>query len=278
MEYDFLHSLSPKIMDIVQRDGPFWHQSHYRLFRERTRMHILGIVISGEGILRLGDRAEQVMRQGAIFQIWPGLKMEMTTSPSNPLCFVSIHYQYGLLQWDGINAKWLKADGPLPLGDFLPEFGTQSMMEKFKHLFGIWGQKEAGFEWEARVEFLCAIREIASALARRREVEEAGTAAIVREAIAYMKAGYQDDLTRDFMARRASLSPSYFSSIFKKHTGYSPIQYLTRIRIDKAKQLLKESRLPIKQVAEEVGFVDSFYFTRLFTRETGLTPSHYRHA
>lgn len=278
MDYDFFNSLSPKMLDVVKRDPVFWQSSNYRIVREKTLMHIFGFVVEGEGSIRLEGHAQQELRQGTVFQVWPGNHMEIITSPEKPLCFYSVHYQYGLLQWDGIKAYWQVAEGPLPMGNVLPGIGNQSMEDDFKQIFEIWHEKEAGFEWETRVGFLNLIKEVTAATARRRSAEESGAASLIREAIDFMKMRYEEDLTRETMAKRASLSPSYFSSLFKKHTGYSPIQYLTRIRLDKAKQLLKESRMPIKQVAEEVGFVDSFYFTRLFTRETGLTPSQYRHA
>ncbi|TBL78500.1 helix-turn-helix transcriptional regulator [Paenibacillus thalictri] len=278
MDYEFFKGFDPKIVDVVKRDLPFWHSSDFRLYRERTRLHILALVVAGEGTLRLGDNERQVLLPGTVFQVWPGNRMEILTSPEHPLCFYSIHYQYGLLHWSGNKAEWHGAEGPLPCGDYLPGLGTQTMDESFMQLHHIWHHKEVGYDWEARVGILSIIMHLTAAVARRRAVQEAGAAAMIVKAISHIKANYRENLTREMMAKHASHSPAYFSSLFKKHTGFSPIQYLTRIRLDKAKQLLRESQMPIKQVAEEVGFTDSFYFTRLFTQDTGLTPSHYRKA
>ncbi|MGG1515419.1 helix-turn-helix transcriptional regulator [Paenibacillus oryzisoli] len=276
MDYDFFNSFSPKILDVVERDLSFWQTWGYQLLRERTRMHIFALVVAGEGTITVGNGERQPLREGTLFQVWPGNRMDIVTSPEKTLCFYSVHYQYGRLQWDGIKADWQGAEGPLPIDHVLPGLGTRDLEERFERLLRCWIQKEAGFEWETRVDFLGLVQAAVAAAAGRRGAEEAGAAAIVREAIAYMKTNFREELTREMMAGHASLSPAYFSSLFKKHTGYSPIQYLTRIRIDHAKQLLRESSLPIRQVAEESGIPDSFYFTRIFSRETGLTPSHYR--
>jgi transcriptional regulator GlxA family with amidase domain len=98
----------------------------------------------------------------------------------------------------------------------------------------------------------------------------------VREAILFMNEHYMEPLTRDALAEHVSLSPGYFSVAFKQVTGQSPIQYLSRIRMDRAKSLLKMSKLPVSQVAIEVGITDPFYFSRIFTSYVGMPPRDFR--
>lgn len=69
----------------------------------------------------------------------------------------------------------------------------------------------------------------------------------------------------------------YLSKILKKYTGETPLKYLTKIRINKAKQLLvNKPELEIKKIAELVGYKDAFYFSRLFKSNVGMYPSDYR--
>ncbi|MDO5406896.1 MAG: AraC family transcriptional regulator [Eubacteriales bacterium] len=77
------------------------------------------------------------------------------------------------------------------------------------------------------------------------------------------------------MAEFCDFSPSYFSHMFKKRTGISPIQFLNDLRIQKAKELLSSGCMNISTVAALVGFEDALYFSRVFRRETGTSPTRF---
>lgn len=277
MDYDLLNGFSPKLLDVVVRDAPYWHRYECENLRESTRLHVLAYVYAGSGSLRLGDRQWE-LKPGMVFQVWPGERMLIHTKWNEPVCFYSVHYLYGVLHWEGCTAEWRESSGPLPLGVVLPDVGGPDAREAFERLYRIWQDKDGGSEWEARIEFLSTVRLVAAGGRRKRSADEAAGAAAIREAISYMKAHYRKELSRNAIAQEVSLSPAYFSSLFKSHTGYTPIQYIHRLRLDRAKRLLREGEMPIWRVAEEVGFADSFYFTRLFTKETGMSPRDYRHA
>lgn len=82
------------------------------------------------------------------------------------------------------------------------------------------------------------------------------------------------DLSR--LAREVQLSDSHFSRSFKKSTGLSPSQYLTRLRIDRARRLLRETEMPIVEVGLEVGYASPSHFAQVFRKEVGVLPSDYR--
>lgn len=83
-------------------------------------------------------------------------------------------------------------------------------------------------------------------------------------------------LQRDDLAALVHVSPGYLSRIFKKEEGISLGDYITRIRIQMAKQLLRKTNLPISSIAERVGIAYSSYFTKVFKDNTGMTPQEYR--
>ncbi|MDF2963556.1 MAG: DNA-binding response regulator [Paenibacillus sp.] len=87
---------------------------------------------------------------------------------------------------------------------------------------------------------------------------------------------YQQDLSLSRIAKDANYNLSYMSRLFKSETGTSYLKYLTDIRMQKARQLLRETSLSIGQVAKEVGFRDDKHFIKTFKREVGMTPSEYR--
>lgn len=102
------------------------------------------------------------------------------------------------------------------------------------------------------------------------------TAEALECARSYIDANFSDDLDLATVAGVAGLNPFHFSRLFKRFTGSSPHQYLLRVRLERAAQLLKDTRMRIIDIALTVGFQDATHFTRSFRRYTGVTPSAYR--
>ncbi|GHI00866.1 helix-turn-helix domain-containing protein [Neobacillus kokaensis] len=100
----------------------------------------------------------------------------------------------------------------------------------------------------------------------------------VQQALTYINNHFREEITLESVANEVHLSPNYFSNIFKKTTGSSFIEYLTNLRIDKAKLLLMDLNCTIYQVASEVGYSTSRYFSRVFKSNTGMTPSEFRNS
>lgn len=96
---------------------------------------------------------------------------------------------------------------------------------------------------------------------------------IVNSIIEYMQENYMEDISLDKISKNMYLSPVYISKIFKEETGDSPINYLIKIRLLKAKELLRENSMPIKEVAQSVGYNDAYHFSKLFKKYYGLPPS-----
>ena len=109
------------------------------------------------------------------------------------------------------------------------------------------------------------------ATARNRESES-----VVAKAKAYIDENYQKDISLDDVSRMVDISPYYFSKLFKQEQGENFIEYLTRTRMKNARQLLKNQRYSIKEVCAMCGYSDSNYFSRVFKKYEGVTPSEYR--
>lgn len=98
----------------------------------------------------------------------------------------------------------------------------------------------------------------------------------VRTARSFIIGNYMRDISLNDVANVVNLSPVYFSGLFKKEIGENFIDYLNRVRIDAAKNMLKDVRYHISEVAISCGFSDTRYFARIFKRIVGITPSDYR--
>jgi len=98
----------------------------------------------------------------------------------------------------------------------------------------------------------------------------------ITEAKRYMQRHYQEPLRLEEVSNAVGFNATYFSTLFKKETGQNFTDYLTELRIEKAKELLCGDNLSVQAVAEMVGYQDLKYFSRLFKNTTGVSPSDYK--
>ncbi|MBR6483677.1 MAG: response regulator [Clostridiales bacterium] len=98
----------------------------------------------------------------------------------------------------------------------------------------------------------------------------------VAKAKEYIDTHYSQDLSLEGMSRQTDISPYYFSKLFKNKTGVTFIDYLTNLRIEKAKELLSDPSRSMKEICSEVGYSDPNYFSRIFKKVTGQTPTEYK--
>jgi AraC family transcriptional regulator of arabinose operon len=94
--------------------------------------------------------------------------------------------------------------------------------------------------------------------------------------IEMMQKKINSNLTLNNLASFANLSVSHFSSLFKSNTGFSPVEYFNHLKIQHPCQELVFTQKLIKEIADELGFDDQYYFSRIFTRYMGTSPSAYR--
>jgi len=98
----------------------------------------------------------------------------------------------------------------------------------------------------------------------------------IRKAIAYIDQHLKEELTLKEIAALVHLNPSYFSVLFKEQANLNFSEYITRRRIQRAKELVISTNLPINEIAEEVGYKTSKYFIKIFKEIEGMTPSTFR--
>jgi YesN/AraC family two-component response regulator len=98
----------------------------------------------------------------------------------------------------------------------------------------------------------------------------------IRKVLHYLDNHYDEDITLEEVSSILSLSPQYFSRVFHEKTGVTFVDYLTRVRIKKAKEWLTYSQSNVQEVCFKVGYKDPNYFTRVFKKTVGVTPRQYK--
>ena len=128
-------------------------------------------------------------------------------------------------------------------------------------------------------ELLCVLEETEKKLGGKQEKEEDSGKIpnlFVQKAADYIKLNYSEKISIKEIADQLYLSPNYLSELFKKHTGKTISEYLTEYRLEKACQLLDHAEYRVGDVSGMVGIHDGRYFSNMFKKKYGMTPTEYR--
>ncbi|HHY83502.1 MAG TPA: AraC family transcriptional regulator [Clostridiales bacterium] len=99
---------------------------------------------------------------------------------------------------------------------------------------------------------------------------------LLGDAVRYIREHFNENLTLESIAQKIYISPYYLSHLFKEELGITFLEYLTRIRMEEAKRLLKDRSMTILDVSSRVGYDDPGYFSKVFKKNMGLSPNQYR--
>ncbi|MBB5263889.1 AraC-like DNA-binding protein [Catenibacillus scindens] len=146
--------------------------------------------------------------------------------------------------------------------------GNESILSLCRQIFSV---ASHGWSYDRDIQISCLLYNLLGALHMSRVNDN-----VIQNAVVYMQEHYQENLTTPLLARLCFLGTSQFISRFKKNCSATPMEYLTNLRIDKAKNLLLTTDMPVSTVAHTTGFEDTSYFTRVFKKITGQTPREFR--
>lgn len=127
--------------------------------------------------------------------------------------------------------------------------------------------------WELKLSFVNNLKGIFENVSLIKEKEADGLTAKV---IKYINDNYDKNITLDDAAKEINMSYHYFSKFFKDQTGKNFVDYLTDLRILKAKELLQDETISVKEICYKIGYSDPNYFSKIFKKATGVTPTDYR--
>lgn len=235
--------------------------------------HGLWIVSKGRGDFVL-DGSPFTAEPGDLIVFAPGTVYDRQIDPEEPLEYYFIRFSYAVAYEEKDEWHFAAADAaPFPLHGVYRLQNPPPVLNLCEQIRQSWprrGQTAAARRKLLFQEMLLSILQDF----RARTVAGSTTLAIERT-IDHMVQHYKKKMTLEDLAHLAGLSASHYSRLFKKYTGLSPIEYLTQLRVDRAKELLVISDYRLKGIAQSVGYGDEFYFSRIFKKVVGQSPREF---
>lgn len=259
----------PFTRDLVVTDIGYYPRADGHLVERRTGSpsHILVFCLQGRGWVSWGGRRREVAPMDA-FWIPTGEAHTYGAHRSDPWQIYWVH-AYGRSIEDLL--AWTPLTRNRPLTAFS---NANALRRQFNALLQ---RIESGYTDHTLLEMsrffvsLTTLLHVDAGPVRKIEQRER-----IEKAMDGMRKTLSAPLTLEEYARSAGFSVSQFSHLFKKHYGTSPMAYFIELRIQRAKELLDSTGLSVKEVAWELGFDDQLYFSRIFKKVSGISPTTYR--
>ncbi len=160
---------------------------------------------------------------------------------------------------------------------FKGSFESQAIRSALQNLWALRDEEGAPTRLLARAAGLEILAELCRLNGTPFTLAKGGLAAWAeRRCIEFMRTRLSDDISLDELAAEAQLSPFHFARMFKQSTGVPPRGYLTRLRVERACELLEKTDLPVTEIAFEVGYSSNQVLARVFTKHRRMSPTDYR--
>ena len=224
--------------------------------------YILYYVISGSGRI-ISDGTEYKLGKGESFIIYPDTLTEMLCDALDPweLCYID---------FNGLDVSWI-----LDYTAFSKNNPVAPPIRNLAHLFGV--TKDENKEIYQRFRTQARLYNLFSYYIENFPTPLETKNNYVEMACDYIAENYSEsDCSSASVARYVKIDRTYLFRLFKKEAGVSVGEYINRYRINIAGNLLRSSNTSVKDIAYSVGFMDQLYFSKVFKKYTGFSPSEYR--
>ena len=227
--------------------------------------YILHFITKGKGRFVIGDK-EYILKKGDCFLLPPKITTYYEADKKNP-------YIYYWVGFDGIESKGLLEKTGLVLDDnyVIHPKNFNSVFEMFSN-FDVSTTNNSAIPYQLVGKLYLLFSEIMSDQSSENEQKSN----YVDLAINYMNLNYAKNISIELLSRIVGVDRTYFYRLFKESTKISPKEYLSNLRVEKAKMLLCNSNMNIKEIALSVGFSNYLSFERVFKEKSGVNPTIYR--
>lgn len=261
----------PDALDLLPTDAGYFPEAAWHDVERPagTPQVIVMLCLRGRGWVRLGEETEMELGPGQVLVIPPHRTHAYGAGGRQPWTIYWLHVagrqarrMHEALSEGGASPIFFAGEEPEVLALF------ERILELLMRSYSRDGLLLASLATGHLLGTLLALR--------RRQPEAASSRERIARTIAFVRSRLAAKISVPELARLANFSCSHFAAVFKKQTGYAVLDYFTRLRMQRAAQLLDTTAQPIKQIAAGVGYEDALYFSRLFRKVHDMSPAQYR--
>ncbi|MFD0673992.1 AraC family transcriptional regulator [Cohnella sp. GCM10027633] len=236
--------------------------------------YLLHHVLSGKGSFRSGEY-EGELEAGASFLIYPRQLFDYVSDEAEP-------WRYRWVAFAGADAEELVDAAGFGQATPIVDTGTsRAPGDRCKAIFECFRARGPSASLAATGHLHLLFAELQAAAEGRAAQQplrpDSHSDELARLVIGYLSTQYAEPITIEAMAETLGYNRAYLSRLFKRHAGLSPVTFLTKLRVDNGRRLLRERpELTVEQIASSVGIQDALYFSKQFRRWYGQSPTEYR--
>ena len=243
-----------------------------RSFARSLQHHEFIYVCNGNGCFTVGGKRYAV-KKGMLLYIRPDEPYAIEIDANVPSAFLTVHFSYANVTF--IDGKWsIKEEAPaLPLDSAHELTDAYPIEEQFRKLADCWNAKLPGYEFAAKTILQQLIISITQNL--NKQPRNFAVSLKVEKIIEYMHQNINHKISVPELSEIVQMTPAYMSRAFKATTGYTIIEYFNRLKIDTSKEMLIDGNKKVKEIARQLGFFDEFYFSKIFKKIEGISPTEF---
>lgn len=252
--------------------GRFDHAAGHYVDRPHGRPeYVLIVCLNGRGFVA-GPAGRHMLDEGSAILLPPAKAHRYGADETRPWSVLWMHFS-------GTHARRLAEllhNSPTDVGQpfHLGELDrvVEAFEETYRHVNGGYADADLVGLATGAIRFVGLLR----SLRRAGPGQPRETESRVLRAIRHMREHLTEPVSLGDLARVAGWAPAHFATVFRRQTQVTPLIFLTRLRLQRACELLKFTDLPVAETGARAGFPDPFYFSRVFSRHQGLSPAAYR--
>lgn len=255
----------------VQEVGDFYSGPEYYTMREGLDSFLIKLTLAGSGVLNYGGQ-QYALRPGSFFWLNCQQPQHYYTDPQcGNWHVIWVHF------WGGTSHTYYEIFQSLthnsPVGHLSPGSNVEEILQE---LVCLYVPDNSTLMTDVRASAL-----LSSLLASCISDVSANTACdtappVIAEIKTHLRKSFSEHITLDGLSTQFAVSKYHLQRLFKRYTGQSPAEFLLAVRMNKAKELLRTTALPINEVAYRVGMENASHFIYTFRQQVGTTPQRYR--
>lgn len=235
--------------------------------------YLLHIVLSGKGIYKVGSKTYEIGPNTA-FLIYPGVSTYYEASVEDPWTYIWVGFN-GMKAESALKHAHFSTDNHIvPIQNVEPFVSSVNNMLNSSQLTYANDLAREGYLYQ----FVSSLIQDQQSQVKQEEIHDYSYQVYVDHTLEYIEHNYQKNIKVQNIAHYIGINRSYLTNCFKSVLNMSPQEYILNYRMNQAGLLLKNTNLPINEIANQVGYDDALNFSKAFKKVYGINPTSFRNS